>query len=367
MDKSTKRTPLYNAHIVLGAKMVPFGGFEMPVQYAGVIAEHICVRNAVGLFDISHMGEFVISGPGALDFLQRVTINNVAALQPGQAQYSAMCYSDGGIVDDVVLYHRKDHYMMIVNASNIEKDFNWLRSNIKGAVNLENQSDNMALIAIQGPASRKLLARLNRAAPPDLKFYRGVDYMLDGCPVFLSRTGYTGELGFEIYVNPASSEQLWHDFLDAGEDLGVQPVGLGARDTLRLEMAYRLYGNDIDADINPIEAGLGWITKMDKGWFIGSEAVQKTIETGSERKLAGLKLEQRGIPRHGYPLRVNGESVGIVTSGNQSPVLRCGIALGFLPVASARPGRTVEVEIRGKGVTASVIKPPFISGTSLLN
>lgn len=365
-SKPSRRTPLYDRHVDLGAKLVPFSGYEMPVQYAGIGAEHQCVRSAVGLCDVSHMGEFRISGADALAFLQEVTINDVAALEEGQAQYSAMCYSDGGIVDDLVLYRRADHYLMVVNAANIAGDCDWLRSNTGGEVTLEDISEELGLIAVQGPASRELVRRVFDFEISKLQFYYALEGRAYSRPVLASRTGYTGELGYELYTDPQTTVRLWDDLLAAGEDLGVQPVGLGARDTLRLEQAYCLYGSDITAETNPIEAGLGWITKFKKGSFIGSQALAKVKAAGPDRKLAAFRMEGRAIPRHGYALLAGGERVGEATSGTQSPTLKQGIGLGYVGAAHAQVGSALEVEIRGKGVRATVVKPPFVTGTSLM-
>ncbi|MEE9465295.1 MAG: glycine cleavage system aminomethyltransferase GcvT, partial [Candidatus Neomarinimicrobiota bacterium] len=319
------RTPLYDRHIALGAKLVPFAGFEMPVQYAGITKEHLAVRTAAGLFDVSHMGEFRVSGPGALAFLQWVTVNNVAALTEGQAQYSAMCYSDGGLVDDLLVYRRPGHYFLVVNAANIEQDFQWLQSNAADDVTLENISAEVALLAVQGPASRTIVASVLNTKLDDLGFYHCREGRVYGRELLISRTGYTGELGFELYCDSQTAPRLWDDLLSAGENAGLQPAGLGARDTLRLEMKYCLYGNDITAETNPIEAGLGWITKLDKGEFIGSQAIAKVKTDGPTRRLVAFVMQERAIPRPGYTIKVDGTPMGQVTSGTQSPTLQQGI------------------------------------------
>lgn len=360
-----KRTPLYDQHVALGARIAPFGGYEMPVQYSGITAEHLAVRSAVGLFDVSHMGEFRISGSDALTFLQDVTVNNVAVLEAGQVQYSAMCYSDGGIVDDLLLYKRPDHYFMVVNAANIEKDFEWLKSNIKGDVSLTNLSDDIGLIAVQGPASRELTGKVLGVDLSGVAYYHFIDGEFHGGEVMISRTGYTGELGFELYTDPETTRGLWRALLEAGKEGGAVPVGLGARDTLRLEMKYCLYGNDITAETNPIEAGLGWITKLEKGPFIGSRIIAQVREAKPVRRLIALQMKDRAIPRPGYPIMRGDQQVGVVTSGTQSPSLKRGIGLGYVARDYAKIGTDLEVDIRGRTAGAVIVKPPFVKETSL--
>ncbi|UCH11652.1 MAG: glycine cleavage system aminomethyltransferase GcvT [Fidelibacterota bacterium] len=362
-----KRTPLYHQHVALGARIAPFGGYEMPVQYSGITAEHLGVRTTVGLFDVSHMGEFRVNGSDALAFLQDVTVNDVAALETGQAQYSAMCYSDGGIVDDLLLYKRADHYFMVVNAANIEKDFEWLKSNIKGDVSLTNLSDDVGLIAVQGPASRELASKVLAVDLAGVSYYHFVEGEYQGGEVMISRTGYTGELGFELYTDPETTRRLWQALQEAGKDVDAVPVGLGARDTLRLEMKYCLYGNDITAETNPIEAGLGWITKLDKGPFIGSKVIAQVKEEKPVRRLVAFQMRDRAIPRPGYPIMSGNHQVGSVTSGTQSPSLRSGIGLGYVARDHAKIGTELEVDIRGKRAGAVIIKPPFVKETSLFH
>jgi aminomethyltransferase len=339
----------------------------MPVQYTGISTEHLTVRSSVALFDVSHMGEFRISGSEALGFLQEVTVNDVAALKVGQAQYSAMCYSDGGIVDDLLVYKRADHYIMVVNAANIEKDFEWLKSNIKGEVSLTNLSDDIGLIAVQGPSSRGLAGQVLGTDLSGVDFYHFIDGMIYDREVIISRTGYTGELGFELYSDPDTTRRLWQDLLEAGEEVNAVPAGLGARDTLRLEMKYCLYGNDITAETNPIEAGLGWITKLDKGPFIGSRVIAQVKEGKPFRRLIAFQMKGRAIPRPGYSIMVGDHQVGVVTSGTQSPSLKYGIGLGYVTREHAKIGTDVEVDIRGKSASAMIVKPPFVKETSLLN
>jgi len=357
-----KRTPFYNIHRGLGAKIVEFAGFEMPVQYSSIIEEHRTVRSAVGIFDVSHMGEFEIRGRDAAEFVQRATINDVTKLVPGKAQYSAMCYPDGGIVDDLILYHLGDHYMMVVNASNIEKDFSWLREHAAGDVDLRDVSDEVALLAVQGPSSLAALQKLTRVDLSSIPYYHFARGTLAGIEMLISRTGYTGELGFELFfpAHPSTAEAVWQRIFEAGKGFGMRPVGLGARDTLRLEMGYCLYGNDIDATTDPLEAGLGWITKLEKGDFIGRPALLKKKQEGLRRKLVGFTVEEKAFPRHGYEIRLNGSVIGRVTSGTFSPSLEKGIGMGYVEVAHSVPGTTITVVVRSKSVRATVVKLPFL-------
>lgn len=357
-----KQTPFTNIHRSLNAKLVEFAGFEMPIQYSGIIDEHLAVRNSVGVFDVSHMGEFVVRGPGALRFLQNVTINDVTHLSPGKVQYTAMCYDDGGIVDDLLLYHCGDYYMLVVNAANLKKDFDWLSSHVGSDVTLEDQSDATALLAVQGPNSLAVLQPLCDADLGSLAYYSFLRATIAGIPVLISRTGYTGELGFEIYVNAdyARATALWNEIFKAGASFGIKPVGLGARDTLRLEMGFCLYGNDIDPTTNPIEAGLGWITKTEKGDFVGKANIAAARQTGPSRRLVGLVLPDRALARKGYEITLGGLPVGIVTSGNFSPILKRGIAMGYVKSEYAKPGTELAVSVRGQQVPATVTKPPFV-------
>lgn len=359
-------TPLYQAHLELGAKMTPFAGYLMPVQYVGIGAEHHAVRNGVGLFDVSHMGEFIVSGAGALDFLQKVTINDVGALAVGQAQYSAMCRADGGMVDDLLVYRRESDYVLVVNAANIGGDLAWLQSHAGSKVSLRDISASTALIAVQGPLSRQLLEGVLSIDLEALEFYHFRELSHQGRIITLSRTGYTGELGYELYVGSSTAAALWDELLTLGEPLGIQPAGLGARDTLRLEMKYCLYGNDISADTNPIEAGLGWITKLGKGAFIGSEVLSSVKAEGPARRLVCLKMLERAIPRPGYNIYAGGQKVGSVTSGTQSPTLQHGIALGYVARGFTKAGTQLQIDVRGKKAAAEIVKPPFVSGASLM-
>jgi aminomethyltransferase len=357
-----KRTPFYSLHRALGAKLVEFGGFEMPVQYRGIIEEHRAVRQAVGLFDVSHMGEFRVAGRGALDFLQRVTINDVSKLAEGRAQYSALCYEDGGIVDDLLVYHRGDDFMLVVNASNLKKDFDWLLSNISGDVTLDDASDRTALLAVQGPKSLETLQKLTDTDLSSIEYYHHRRCMVGSVSVLISRTGYTGELGFELYfdANASTAENVWNSIMKAGSEFGIAPVGLGARDTLRLEMGFCLYGNDIDESTNPLEAGLGWITKLNKPDFIGKQSLLAVKEHGLKRKLVGFTLPDKALARHGYPILVDGKEIGHVTSGTFSPTLERGIGMGYVATQFAEPGTSIVIDVRGRQVGAKVVSLPFV-------
>ncbi len=357
-----KRTPFYGIHTSLRAKLVEFGGYEMPVQYSGIIEEHLAVRNSVGVFDVSHMGEVEVGGNGALAFLQTMTVNDISKLAEGHAQYSAMCYEDGGIVDDLLVYHLGDRYMLVVNAANIEKDFQWLCSHVSGDVQLKDVSDNTALLAVQGPKSLATLQKLTSVDLSAIQYYHFVKGNLAGVQVIISRTGYTGELGFELFfdADAKTCEEVWQAIMEAGEEFRIAPVGLGARDTLRLEMGYCLYGNDIDATTNPLEAGLGWITKLSKGDFIGKAALERVKQNGIKRRLVGFMLPDKALARHGYSITVNGSIVGQVTSGTFSPSLQRGIGMGYVSSHHAELGTNVCVDIRGREVEATVVKVPFL-------
>ena len=356
-----KKTSLYDSHVKLGAKLVPFYGYMMPVSYsAGIQSEYYAVRENIGLFDVSHMGEFIITGSGAKDFLQKLTINNVDKLKIGDAQYSAMCYENGGIVDDLILYRTPEGYFMVVNASNIEKNYNWLSQHIDNGVSIENASEKYSLIALQGPKSREVLSDCTDA---DLKmpFYSYTKASIFDQPVMLSRTGYTGELGFEIYGNHNAIKHIWEKLIS----LGVSPAGLAARDILRLEMKYCLYGNDINHNTNPLAAGLSWIADFSKENFIGKESLLKIKEKGEFKRLISFIMNERGIPRKGYEVFVDSVKVGAVTSGSQSPILKSGIGLAYLDPVFTKVGQKIDIEIRNKYVAAKIIKPPFINETSI--
>jgi len=357
--QKTKKTALYDTHVALGAKMVEFGGYLMPVQYRGIIEEHRKVRASVGVFDVSHMGEFEIRGSGALDFLQRMTINNVAKLEANQAQYSALCYPDGGIVDDLIVYRLADHYMLVVNAGNLQKDFDWLKQHVDGSAQLINISDETSLLAVQGRHAQATLQKLTKMDLAAIKYYWFAQDEMAGVPVFISRTGYTGEDGFEVGFPATHSKKMWDAIFTAGKEFDIEPIGLGARDTLRLEMKFCLYGNDIDQATLPIEAGLGWITKLDKGDFIGREPIAKMKAAGIPRTLVGFEVEGRAIARHGYPILKDGKQIGQVTSGTFSPSLEKAIGLGLIETAHNVIGAEISIDARGRIAKARIVKTPF--------
>jgi aminomethyltransferase len=360
------QTPFYNIHKQAGAKLIDFGGWEMPVQYAGIKDEHNAVRNSVGMFDVSHMGEFFVSGPEALDLIQHVTINDASKLNPGKAQYSAMCYQDGGIVDDLLVYMlAQNEYMLVVNASNIEKDFEWIDEHNSFDAELKNHSSEMCLLAVQGPNSLETLQKLSSTDLSEIKFYTFKKGTLAGFgDVIISATGYTGEKGFELYFNKkeADPEQIWRSVMEAGNEFNIQPCGLGARDTLRLEKGFALYGNDITKETNPLEARMGWLTKLEKGDFIGREALQKVQENGINRKLMGLKIDdRRAIPRSGYAIvDEQGHEIGRITSGTRSITLGKNIAMGYVPIKKSEEESTVYIQVRKRTAEATVVKPPFV-------
>jgi len=357
-----KRTPFHDAHVQAGAKIVEFAGFEMPIQYGGIVEEHKRVRNAVGVFDVSHMGEVEIRGPGALAFVQRITVNDASKLSEGRVQYSAMCYEDGGIVDDLLVYHCGDYYLLVINASNTGKDLAWMRSHATGDARIEDRSDATGLLAVQGPKSLATLQRLTDLDLGSIQYYHWKRGKVAGVEALVSRTGYTGELGFELYIgpDPAAGLVLWDALMQAGREHAIGPVGLGARDTLRLEMGFCLYGNDIDQTTNPLEAGLGWITKLEKGDFLGRPALQAVKKQGVTRKLVGFSLNDRAFPRHGYEIQLGGKRVGTVTSGTFSPVLEKGIGMGYVDAALAAPGTALDIVVRGRAIPATVVRLPFV-------
>jgi glycine cleavage system T protein (aminomethyltransferase) len=358
-----KKTKFYNVHKKLGAKIIEYAGFEMPVQYSSIIAEHKAVRNSVGMFDVSHMGEIFISGNKALDFVQEITTNDASKLFPGRVQYSAMCYRDGGIVDDLLVYRLDEkEFMLVINASNTDKDFKWMNDNNNVGTKLENLSDEYSLLAVQGPNSKDVIKKLTDVNIDKLEYYHFVNTKVTGIDMILSRTGYTGELGYELYFkgDEKQAEELWAKILDAGKEFNILPIGLAARDSLRLEKGYCLYGNDIDQTTNPLEAGLGWITKLDKENFIGKEALLEIKSKGLKRKLSGIVSAEKVFPRHGYEINSKGKKIGNVTSGTVSPVLEKPIALGYLETSYSSPGTAVEISIREKKIPCEVVKLPFV-------
>ena len=355
-----KRTPLFDRHVALGARMVEFGGWEMPVQYSGIVDEHAAVRQAAGLFDISHMGEVEVRGPDALAFLQHIATQDVATIGEGLSNYSLMCRPDGGIVDDIFIYHLPDRYMVVVNASNADKDFAWMQENAQGLdAKVENVSDRYAQIALQGPRSEQILKKLTDTDLSAIKYYRFTTGRVDGVDAIISRTGYTGEDGFEVYVASERGGALYKRILEAGEEFGILPAGLGARDTLRLEAKMALYGNDIDHTTTPLEADLGWIVKLDKGTFNGADVLQREKAEGVKRKLVGFEMIDRGIARHGYPIVQDGKEIGVVTSGTHSPTLKKAIGLAYLPPELSAVGSEFNVLIRNKETKARVVATPF--------
>jgi aminomethyltransferase len=359
-----KNTALTSTHEALGAKMVPFAGYNMPVQYEGVNAEHENVRNGVGVFDVSHMGEFLIEGPNALALIQKVTSNDASKLSTGKAQYSCFPNDDGGIVDDLIVYMIKDEqYLLVVNASNIEKDWNWIQSKNDVGAEMRDLSEDYSLLAIQGPKAVEAMQSLSSHDLSTIKFYNFIVGDFAGIEhVIISATGYTGSGGFEIYCKNSEVKQVWDKVFEAGASYGIKPIGLAARDTLRLEMGYCLYGNDIDDTTSPIEAGLGWITKFTKE-FTNSEALEDQKRRGPERKLVAFELDERGIPRHGYDIvDGNGHKIGEVTSGTMSPSLGIGIGLGYVPSVFTDIGSKIHIQIRKNAVPATVVKLPFYKG-----
>lgn len=356
-----KNTALTHIHEKLGAKMVPFAGYNMPVQYEGVNAEHETVRNGVGVFDVSHMGEFLLTGPKALDLIQKISSNDASTLTIGRAQYSCMPNANGGIVDDLIIYRiKEEQYLLVVNASNIEKDWNWITSHNDMGVEMRDLSEDYSLLAIQGPKAVEAMQSLTSVDLSQIKYYHfevadfaGIEH------VIISATGYTGSGGFEIYCKNSEVEQVWNKVFEAGAAFGIKPIGLAARDTLRLEMGFCLYGNDIDDTTSPLEAGLGWITKFTKD-FVNSENLKKQKEEGVTRKLVAFELLERGIPRHDYEIvDANGNVIGKVTSGTQSPSLNKAIGLGYIPTSLASEGSEIYIRIRNKDIKAQVVKLPF--------
>ncbi len=357
-----KKTKFYDVHERIGAKIVDFAGYKMPIQYSSIIEEHKAVRSSVGVFDVSHMGEVIIRGEKALDFVQQITVNNASKLIPGKVQYSAMCYEDGGIVDDLLVYKKSDtEYMLVINASNIEKDVKWMHQNNRFNVDIIDESDDYSLLAVQGPNSQSVVQTLCDK-PLDLEYYNFFETKFNGIDLVVSRTGYTGELGYEIYFKGTEEDagKIWHSIFEAGKEFDIMPVGLAARDSLRLEMGFCLYGNDIDHTTNTLEAGLGWITKLKKGDFNGREALLDVKEKGIKRKLVPMVAEDKCFPRKGYEIKIDGESVGNITSGTVSPILGKPIALGYIEKQFAVPGQKVNFVVRNREFTAEIVELPFI-------
>ncbi|MFN2340483.1 MAG: glycine cleavage system aminomethyltransferase GcvT [Halanaerobium sp.] len=356
-----KKTPLNQIHKDMGAKMTDFGGWEMPVEYTGIIEEHQAVRNKCGLFDVSHMGEILVSGSGAAKSLQKIITNDLQKLEPGKIIYTPICRPDGGIIDDLLVYClQEERYLMVVNASNIEKNFKWVKKHLLGGTKAENLSTEYAMLALQGPESKKILTQLTDIDLNSLEYYRFREAKVAGRKMIISRTGYTGELGYELYFETEAAAKIWNELLEAGSDFGLQACGLGARDTLRLEKIYALYGNDIDEESNPYEAGLGWTVAINKGDFIGREKLVEIKEKCCQRKLSPFKIKDRGMARHGYQVFAGEEKIGEVTSGSYSPTLGQSIGLAYLEREYTEPGTEIEIKVRSRKIKAEVVKGPFV-------
>lgn len=354
-----RKTALHDQHVALGAKMVPFAGYRMPLSYQGQLVEHRAVRDDLGLFDLSHMGEFRLTGDGALAAVDHLVTNRILGTDPGQVVYSPLCRDDGTVIDDLLVYHQPDSVLLVVNASNIDKDREWILDHLPAGVTLTDESYETSLLAVQGPNAEPFLAALTSADLAGLGYYRATDATVAGIPVLLSRTGYTGEDGFELYVEDGSAPSLWEALTQAGGDRLV-PVGLAARDTLRFEVGYCLYGNDLDDTTTPLEAGLGWTVKLDKDDFIGQEALARQKADKPSRRLVGLEPEgARTVPRAGYEVRHQDETVGRVTSGTFAPSLERGLAMAYVAAPHAKKGTRLSVDIRGRSVGATVVRPPF--------
>lgn len=357
-----KITTFNQIHKNLGAKMVPYAGFEMPVQYAGVNQEHMIVRNGVGVFDVSHMGQFFVKGPEALELLQYIGSNDASKVKIGQAQYTCLTNENGGIIDDLIIYRMsEDEWMLVVNASNIDKDWEWINKQNKFEVEIENRSDQISLLAIQGPKAIEAMQALTNENLEEIPFYNFKVAKFAGADdVIISATGYTGSGGFEIYFDNKYAEMIWEKVMEAGREFGIEPCGLAARDTLRLEKGFCLYGNEINENISPLEAGLGWITKLNKD-FIGKEIIAEQKEKGIEKKLIGFKIVERGVPRQDYKiLDENENEIGVVTSGTQSPVLKEGIGMGYVETDKAQIGNSILIQVRNKTIKAEIVKTPFV-------
>lgn len=355
-----KKTALNAIHHKLGAKMVEFAGYEMPIQYRGIRDEHRRVRETVGVFDVSHMGEIEIWGETALELVQKLTINDASVLEIGQVQYSAMCYENGGIVDDLLVYRFENHYLLVVNAANKNKDLAWIMQNKIDGCRIKDTSEAITQIAVQGKDAEATLQKLTNVDLSAIKFYWFAEDKLADVNMIISRTGYTGEPGFELYFENENAEQVWEKVFEAGKDSDIEPIGLGARDSLRLEKKMCLYGNDIDQNTNPIEATLGWITKLDKDDFIGKDAILKVKEEGIKRKLIAFILDEPGFPRKDYDIYRDNESIGNVTSGTVSPILEKGIGLGYVKKEFSKIDTEIEIKIRNRFIPAKIIRPPFV-------
>ncbi len=358
---SLKRTPLFEQHVALGARLVEFGGWEMPVQYSGIIDEHRAVRTHAGLFDVSHMGEFKVEGQAALAFLQHLVPNDVSRLVINQALYTQLCLPEGGTIDDLIIYKLEEgHYMLVVNAANIEKDFDWISKQAKGFdVQISDQSNATALLALQGPEAQSILQPLTDVDLSAIHYYHCLPGTVSDVNCIISRTGYTGEDGFELYCPSSDAPKLWSDLLAAGKNHGLLPAGLGARDTLRLEASYCLYGHELDEQTNPLEASLGWTVKLNKDEFIGHDALREVKQQGLKRKLVGIEMVERGICRGGYAIFEDDRQIGVVTSGAPSPTLNKNIGMGYVDASHAVVGKPVFIDIRGKRTAAQIVALPF--------
>jgi aminomethyltransferase len=367
MSNELKRTALFEEHQRLGGKLVAFAGYEMPVQYGtGIVAEHLAVRERAGLFDVSHMGEIEIRGEEALELVQLITTNDASKLAVGQAQYAVICQEDGCAIDDCLVYRFDDHYLLVVNASNLEADLAWIRTYApRFQAEVIDRTPERSILAIQGPKATAILQRLTETELDAIGYYHTVLGKVDGREAIISRTGYTGEDGFELYIANAAAVPLWNRLLEIGEGDGLIPCGLGARDSLRLEMGYILYGNDLDLNHTPLEAGLGWVVKFDKGDFLGRAALERQKADGLRQRLAGFRLRDRAFPRHGYEVRYQGESAGEVTSGLLSPSLDQGIGLAYISLEATKPGTEIEVVIRNRPASAEIVRPPFYQAGSI--
>jgi aminomethyltransferase len=354
-----KRTPLYEEHVLAGARLVPFAGFSMPVQYSGIIEEHRAVREAAGLFDLSHMGEFLVRGSDAAEAVDRLVTNDIRGLEEYQVRYTPMCYPDGGIVDDLLVYRYPDHLMLVVNAANIEKDLAWVQEHLQGDAQVENVSDQVALIAVQGPKAESIHQPLTEVDLGAIPYYHFAVATVAGADATVSRTGYTGEDGFELYVSPGDAPHIWRTLGQEGKDAGLKPIGLGARDTLRLESGYMLYGNDIDETTSPLEAGLGWTVKFGDHDWVGREALERQKAEGVRRRMVAFDMQDKAIPRPHFPVRVNGERVGELTSGTFSPTFGHGIGLGYVHTQVAKPGTEAEIEVRQTYHPAWIVRKPM--------
>ncbi|KPL00823.1 MAG: glycine cleavage system protein T [candidate division Zixibacteria bacterium SM23_73_3] len=355
----SEKTPFHDIHIKNKAKIVEFANYLMPIQFRGMMEEHLKVRSSVGLFDITHMGEFEVWGKDAENFIQKMTTNDVSRLATYQVQYSCMCYNHGGIVDDLLVYRLPDHFLLVVNGACVEKDFKWLSDHLSGDVELKNVSEQTALLALQGPKAEDVLKKLTDEKLSDLRFYWASWGKVNGIEMLFSRTGYTGEDGFELYFSTVHAESMWNALMEAGEEFDIEPIGLGARNSLRLEMKYMLYGNDIDQTTNPLEAGLGWIVKLEGGDFVGKEPTLKLKQEKPKRKLVAFELLDQAFPRQHYQIQKDGERIGEVTSGTFSPSLNKGIGLGYVLVEHSKIDTELDILIRNRPYRAIIVKPPF--------